>query len=269
MTAATPDEPDDARARRARSQRTAPASGRIVIISAAVGAGPDRAADELGRRLLARGWWVDRPDGLRIPPGGIGRTLLGLHASGTRRTPKAWGRLLPSGAHRVAAMATAATLDRLTARTAALIGDPPHAVVSTHPLVSQLLGRLRQSGTLRAPAISYLTDPAVHPLWWHAGVDLVLAPHPSMTEQALRLARSSPGRTEIIETAPALPLAHHVANAEDFASEHAEPARRHEAVEHCAAPRPDPAEVIHDAAVAHVGEHTRPGDDDRSIATVG
>jgi len=267
MTAATPDEPDDGRARRARSQRTAPTSGRIVVISAAVGAGPDRAADELGRRLLARGWWVDRPDGLRILPGRIGPALRGLRGSGTHGTPRAWSGLLPSGTHGVAAIVTGAALDRLTARTEALIGDPPHAVVSTHPLVSQLLGRLRRSGTLRAPAISYLTVPAVHPLWWHAGVDLVLAPHPSVTEQALRLARSSPGRTQIIETAPALPLAQHVANAEGVASERAEPARRDEAVEHGAAPRPDPAEVIHDAALAHVGEHSRPGDDDRSIAT--
>jgi UDP-N-acetylglucosamine:LPS N-acetylglucosamine transferase len=98
-------------------------------------------------------------------------------------------------------------LDRLTDRTAELIGDPPHAVVSTYPLVSQLLGRLRHGAALRAPVISYLTDPAVHPLWWHPGVDLVLAPSPSMTEQALRLARAAPGSTGIVETEPALPAA--------------------------------------------------------------
>ena len=88
-------------------------------------------------------------------------------------------------------------------------------MVSTYPLVSQLLGRLRGSGTLHAPAISYLTDPAVHPLWWHPGVDMVLAPDHSMTVQARRLASSSPGHTEIIETALALPPARCPASAEE------------------------------------------------------
>jgi UDP-N-acetylglucosamine:LPS N-acetylglucosamine transferase len=208
MTASLPVEPDDARARQLGSQEApVPTNGRIVIISAGVGAGHDGPADELGRRLKARGWWVDRPDGLRIPPARLGPALRDLYVSGVRRTPRLWGGLLDSCADGVAATATSRALDRLTDRTADLIGDPPHAVVSTYPLVSQLLGRLRRTGALPSPVISYLTDPAVHPLWWHPGVDLVLAPDPSMTEQARRLARSSPGHTGIIETAPALPPA--------------------------------------------------------------
>ncbi|HEY2192692.1 MAG TPA: hypothetical protein VGH76_10385 [Actinomycetospora sp.] len=208
MTASFPIEPDDARACRVRPQQPpVPANGRIVIISASVGAGHDGPADELGRRLHARGWWVDRIDGLRIPPARLGPALRGLYVSGMRRTPMFWGRLLDSCADGVGAAAASMALDRLTDRTAELIGDPPHAVVSTYPLVSQLLGRLRRSGALLASVISYLTDPAVHPLWWHPGVDLVLAPSPVMTDQALRLARSSPRHTGIVETDPALPLA--------------------------------------------------------------
>ena len=66
MSASFPVEPDDAPAYRPRPQEApAPTNGRIVIISASVGAGHDGPADELGRRLLARGWWVDRPEGLR------------------------------------------------------------------------------------------------------------------------------------------------------------------------------------------------------------
>jgi UDP-N-acetylglucosamine:LPS N-acetylglucosamine transferase len=208
MTASLPMEPDDTGAcRTCPPEAPVPINGRIVIISAAVGAGHDGPADELGRRLRARGWWVDRPDGLRIPPARLGPVLRDLYVSGLRRTPRLWGGLLDSCAGGVAATAVSSALDRLTRRSAELIGDPPHAVVSTYPLVSQLLGRLRRSGALPAPVISYLTDPAVHPLWWHPGVDLVLAPDPSITEQALRLARSSPGHTGIIETAPALPPA--------------------------------------------------------------
>jgi UDP-N-acetylglucosamine:LPS N-acetylglucosamine transferase len=224
MTASFPIEPDDARARPLRPQQgLAPTNGRIVIISASVGAGHDGPADELGRRLLSRGWWVDRPDGLRIPPARLGPTLRGLYVSGMRRTPVFWARLLDSCADGAAATATSMALDRLAARTAELIGEPPDAVVSTYPLVSQLLGRLRRSGALGSPVISYLTDPAVHPMWWHPGVDLVLAPDPSMTDQARRLARSSPGRTGIVETAPALPPALSAVRAgEDVASVRAE-----------------------------------------------
>jgi processive 1,2-diacylglycerol beta-glucosyltransferase len=232
-------DPDDGRVRRLRPQRpSAPSNGRIVIISVAVGARHDGPADELGRRLQTRGWWVDRPDGLRIPPARLGPALRNLHVSGMRRTPMLWGRLLDSCAEGVAATAISMALDRLTDRAAELIGDPADAVVSTYPLVSQVLGRLRRSGALRAPVISYLTDPAVHPLWWHPGVDLVLAPGPSMTDQALRLARSSPGRTRIVETAPALSAR---STAEDVAS-----------VRTALGVPPDPARVIHDTAVAHL-----------------
>lgn len=44
-------------------------------------------------------------------------------------------------------------------------------VVSTYPLASQTLGRLRQSGQLAVPAVTYLTDPAAPRLWCHVAVD--------------------------------------------------------------------------------------------------
>jgi UDP-N-acetylglucosamine:LPS N-acetylglucosamine transferase len=186
-----------------------PANARIVIISASVGGGHDGPADELGRRLHGRGWWVDRPDGLRIPPHRLGQLLRGVYLAGMAHTPAFWGPVLRSCADGLGARAAHAALDRLTGRTAELIGDVPHAVVSTYPLVSQLLGRLRRSGVLDAPVISYLTDPAVHPLWWHPGVDVALCPHPVITDQARTLARDGgvPDRTAVVETAPALPAA--------------------------------------------------------------
>jgi processive 1,2-diacylglycerol beta-glucosyltransferase len=183
-----------------------PANARIVVISAGVGAGHDGPADELGRRLHRLGWWVDRPDGLAIPPWRLGPALRRLYLSGIGHAPRLWGPVLDSCAHGVGARATGAALDRLTETTLALIGDAPHAVVSTYPLVSQLLGRLRRSGALDTPVISYLTDPAVHPLWWHPGVDHVLSPHPAITDQLRGLASNTPeARTEITETALALP----------------------------------------------------------------
>jgi UDP-N-acetylglucosamine:LPS N-acetylglucosamine transferase len=213
-------------ARDGHGSEYAPVGGRIVIVSASVGAGHDGPADELGRRLHARGWWVDRPDGLRILPGRFGPGLRRLYLAGLRRTPSLWGPVLDSCADGLGARIVHGALDELTERTSALLGERPDAVVSTYPLVSQLLGRLRQRGLLDVPVISYLTDPAVHPLWWHPGVDLVLAPHPSMTAQIRRLAEQLPGDgtcSEIVETAPAMPLAFRVpADDRDVAAVRAE-----------------------------------------------
>jgi UDP-N-acetylglucosamine:LPS N-acetylglucosamine transferase len=206
MTATTPAVVSPAPASGDRAPSRLPANARVVIISAGVGAGHDGPADELGRRLHRMGWWVDRPDGLDIPPAHLGRGLRNLYLSAIRRTPGLWDPVLTSSGGGGAARGIHAALDRLADRTMALIGDQPHAVVSTYPLVSQLLGRLRERGLLDVPVISYLTDPAVHPLWWHPGVDVVLAPHPCMLDQIHRLANASPGsRTTVVATAPALP----------------------------------------------------------------
>jgi len=48
-------------------------------------------------------------------------------------------------------------------------------VVSTHPLASQALGRLRRTGRLDVPVAAVMTDPSVHPLCVAPGVDLHLA----------------------------------------------------------------------------------------------
>jgi len=51
----------------------------------------------------------------------------------------------------------------------------PGAVVSTYPPASQAIGALREDGRLSVPAITYLTDPAVHVSWLHPAVDRHLA----------------------------------------------------------------------------------------------
>jgi UDP-N-acetylglucosamine:LPS N-acetylglucosamine transferase len=49
--------------------------------------------------------------------------------------------------------------------------------VSTFPLGAQLLGPLRRRGRLAVPAITYLTDFAVHPIWVSGGMDMHCAAH--------------------------------------------------------------------------------------------
>jgi UDP-N-acetylglucosamine:LPS N-acetylglucosamine transferase len=79
------------------------------------------------------------------------------------------------------------------------IGERPAAVVATYALVSQALGRLRRSGRLHAPAITYLTDMAVHPLHIADGIDTHLAMHGVAAEQAKAI-----GAADVRVIAPAV-----------------------------------------------------------------
>lgn len=159
---------------------------RIAVVSASFGAGHDGAAAELTRRLTARGFAVDRHDFVdlvpRLGPVTGGRLLRGLYRRQLTAAPRTWGWLLAlaqrsaSSAARLTALADAATLDA--------VGDGAAAVVSTYPLASQVLGRLRRQGRLAAPVVTYLTDLSVHPLWVADGVDVHLALHDDPARQA-------------------------------------------------------------------------------------
>jgi UDP-N-acetylglucosamine:LPS N-acetylglucosamine transferase len=64
-------------------------------------------------------------------------------------------------------------------------GDPD-VVVSVYPLASQALGAMRKRGQLGVPAVTFLTDFAIHPVWVHRGVDLHLAVYPGGAADAHR-----------------------------------------------------------------------------------
>jgi UDP-N-acetylglucosamine:LPS N-acetylglucosamine transferase len=89
--------------------------------------------------------------------------------------PVLWGPVV-----RVMSMATRRSLHR------ELLSSRPDAIVSTYPLASLVLGRMRKKGWLRVPVATYLTDFAVHPLWVHPGVDMHLAVSPLSAETAAR-----------------------------------------------------------------------------------
>jgi UDP-N-acetylglucosamine:LPS N-acetylglucosamine transferase len=148
----------------------------VLVISASIGAGHDGYAAEITRRLRAAGTPVRRVDYLDLLPPGWGQTLKQAYARQLAYAPASWGWLLTAagrpGATRSAAwLATRAAQRRLLAAA----GPAPAAVVSTYPLASQAIGRLRRAGRLAAPAVAVLTDPAVHPLCVAPGVDLHLA----------------------------------------------------------------------------------------------
>lgn len=156
---------------------------RMVVISASFGAGHDGAAAELTRRLRERGVTVQRHDFVDLMPRGAGRVLRGVYRRQLTAAPQTWGWLLAlSGANASTALARlTAMADRATL---AAVGTGAAAVISTYPLASQVLGRLRQRGRLDAPVYTYLTDLSVHPLWVSAGVDVHLALHDDAARQA-------------------------------------------------------------------------------------
>ena len=69
-------------------------------------------------------------------------------------------------------------------RTLRAIAPDSAVVVSTYPGASQVLGSLRRRGRLDVPAITYLTDFSVHPLWVAPGIDAHLAAHAIPAAQA-------------------------------------------------------------------------------------
>ncbi|HWC25685.1 MAG TPA: glycosyltransferase [Solirubrobacteraceae bacterium] len=164
---------------------------RVHIFTASTGAGHDLPAEFLARALRERGATALVVDGLAIA-GPVARRAIAAATSpggGAGRLALDAGYLL---ATRLAPLrgATSAALDRLARRGVErhLREHPPDVAVSTHPLWSQLLGRLRRRGTLPAPAVSAITDLAALSFWAHPGIDLHLIAHPESAAEARAVA---------------------------------------------------------------------------------
>lgn len=165
---------------------TAPVHGRrtALIISGSVGAGHDGAAQELAHRLRSLGYVVDTRDYLHALPG-WGRLFLRQGYSLTVKQLPWVFQWLFVAIDRWAWMVTALRAfcwpaSRTVARWSR--ERPYSVVVSTYPLASQTLGRLREQGKISCPVVSYLTDPAPHRSWVHAAVDQ----HLTVTAEAAR-----------------------------------------------------------------------------------
>jgi processive 1,2-diacylglycerol beta-glucosyltransferase len=163
----------------------------VLIISASMGAGHDGAAHELQRRLEAQGIEVRVVDYLQMIPLRLGRFVRWTYLFQLQRlawtyelTYRAFNRgigvLMWGPVVRGMSLATRRALKRELRRTR------PDAVVSTYPLASLVLGRMRKKKWLRVPVATFLTDFAVHPLWVHPGVDLHLAVSPVSAETAAK-----------------------------------------------------------------------------------
>jgi UDP-N-acetylglucosamine:LPS N-acetylglucosamine transferase len=169
---------------------------RVAIVSASVGAGHDGAAGELASRLRDAGFLVDTHDFLDLLGDRAGRALRGSYAAELRIAPNSWGWIIGQLERRewlataIRALFARGAASRSMAAMSRTDDLPePSVIVSTYPLASQALGRLRKNGELSAPVVTYLTDLSVHPLWVAEGIDLHLALHEVAATDARRLSR--------------------------------------------------------------------------------
>lgn len=164
-----------------------------------MGAGHDGAARELQRRLQADGHHAEIIDYLEQAPFRL------LHA--VRWTYEAQLRFAPWSYHLAYNLwflfpflyRPLVGINSLLARRRmkqAIDRVQPDVVVSTYCLATLVLGRMRRKRWLRVPAVTYLTDFAVHPLCVHPGIDLTLAVSAASAAAALdhrAAAVASPG----------------------------------------------------------------------------
>jgi UDP-N-acetylglucosamine:LPS N-acetylglucosamine transferase len=159
------------RRREQQRPRVVPRHGRVLILSATVGQGHEGAARELSRRLRQRGIEVEVRDFLDALPLVARRVLQDGYQPVVQHTPWFFDWLFAGLEHRRWLHRVAEVLCRAAEPAVRRWSHDADVVVSTYPLASQTLGRLRRQRTLTAPAVTFLTDPAAHRLWCHPDVD--------------------------------------------------------------------------------------------------
>jgi len=167
---------------------------RVVIVSARIGAGHDGAARELARGFQACGLCVDRVDFLDLLPGRLGQLLCGLYRRQLMLAPRSWDWLLAALDRPLLARAGHGFARLAVPRLLAALGPDVALAVSTYPLATLALARMKVCGDLHAPLAVCLTDPSVHRLSIDPGADLTIAP----TEQAAVQARRLGARPTIV-----------------------------------------------------------------------
>ncbi len=153
-----------------------------------MGAGHDGAARELERRLESEGHEARIVDFLDCCPFGIGWFIKWSYLLQLRFAPwsydltyRLWYKL-PSSWGFIVRLDTFVAGRRLRK---AIRESDADVVVSTYPLSSLVLGNMRKKGWLKVPAVTFLTDFAVHPLWVHPDIDAHVATSPFAAETAV------------------------------------------------------------------------------------
>ena len=173
---------------------------RVVTLTAGMGAGHDRVAVELCRRLAERGVESDVVDIWELLPFGLGRLITAFYKGVICRVPwiyeviySIWLRPTESSSRRVSPIIRLAgrRLERWMNR------HGPDAVISTFHLCSQVVGDLRRQGRMPLPTASVVVDFAAHGLWVDPDVDVHFCLHPAQAARVRRL-----GATEVVACGP-------------------------------------------------------------------
>jgi processive 1,2-diacylglycerol beta-glucosyltransferase len=162
--------------------------GRVLVLTAAIGGGHEAAGRAAAAELREAGFEAVVEDGLRAMSPRLSAALTRAYRDRARRSSGVLGLIFYLTSRRPVAAAVRATVGLLfSRRLLRVVGcQRPDAVVSTYPLVSAALGRLRRTGALEAPAVAVIADYGVHPLWVDPGLDLHLVASLRSGELAVR-----------------------------------------------------------------------------------
>ncbi|HEX3622179.1 MAG TPA: glycosyltransferase [Acidimicrobiales bacterium] len=166
------------------------ATGRVLLVSARMGAGHQGAAVELARRLQARGRQPVVVDFLDAFPRALAEAWERFYRFQLRYAPDSYESSYQLFYRHPALWGPFVRFERALAgrRVLAWVRDhDPDVIVSTYSFATLVLGKLRQEGAVTVPVVNFLTDFGVHPRAVHPAVDLNLALHAGPAGVAARL----------------------------------------------------------------------------------
>ncbi|WP_370103237.1 glycosyltransferase [Streptacidiphilus sp. MAP12-20] len=144
----------------------------MLVITGSVGAGHDGVAAELARRLEADGVRTETRDFLAALPRYQRAVLRDGYALSATHVPAVFDWFFRCGEHdSLARRLTLRVCRAARPAVARWVDEGYDAVVTTFPFAAQTLGSLKEDGSLLAPTVCYLTDPAPHRLWVHPALD--------------------------------------------------------------------------------------------------
>lgn len=176
-------------------------TGRVLILTAAMGGGHLEVSREVARRLEARGHQVDIADLTEFMPGPTGRWLRAVYPWLVNRAPWLYDLVYR---HFFLARQQAGGRVGIPVRLALpglrrhVLRFQPDVAVSTYHLAALALVRLRTQGMLHCPAVTFITTFSVHELWLHPGTDAYLC----ISEDAAREVRQRVAQMGEIPTGP-------------------------------------------------------------------
>lgn len=174
------------RRRTGTEERRPDAAPRVLVLTARVGGGHEAVGRTVGAELEAAGYAVESRDGLRAMGPGLNWALTSGYRSQARHLPASLGAIFAVTSHPAGAGAVRGLVGMLYARRLMSVvrEAAPDVVISTYPLVTAALGRLRRDGSLPVPALAIIPDYGVHPLWVIPDLDLHLVASPKSAELA-------------------------------------------------------------------------------------